>query len=216
MRINVNAKPAAPITSTPYNEYLERWERSRPHGTNWSQFFAVSDPHTVGSIRERDVCVRQYSFAIPNQEALDVLAAHGPIVEIGAGTGYWAYLLRQMGVHVVALDRAPLGSDHENAYNFTKSWTHVEFGLPPDLARYGDHALFLCWPNYDTPFAAEALAAYPGQTCIYIGEGWGGCTGDDTFHEMLDQHWTRQRRVTIPQWSSIHDELYVFTRTVTP
>lgn len=30
-----------------------------------------------------------------------------PVVEMGAGTGYWAALLQQRGVDVVALDRHP-------------------------------------------------------------------------------------------------------------
>jgi hypothetical protein len=35
---------------------------------------------------------------------VQVLAPYAPIVEVGAGSGYWAYELRQAGVEVVATD----------------------------------------------------------------------------------------------------------------
>jgi hypothetical protein len=33
-----------------------------------------------------------YSFAIPNDEALHCLAVHQPLIEVGAGSGYWPHL----------------------------------------------------------------------------------------------------------------------------
>ena len=37
--------------------------------------------------------------------------------------------------------------------------------------------------------AARCLEHYTGQRLIYIGEGDGGCTADDQFHQMLEEHW---------------------------
>ena len=51
---------------------------------------------------------RLYSFATPTPPALDLLASLGDIVEVGAGTGYWAAALRARGVGVLAFDIAPL------------------------------------------------------------------------------------------------------------
>ena len=48
-----------------------------------------------------------FAHAVPSAEALDAVAAlDTPVVEIGAGTGYWAALLEQRGVDVVALGGA--------------------------------------------------------------------------------------------------------------
>ena len=51
---------------------------------------------------------RLYSFATPTPQALDLLASLGDIVEVGAGTGYWAAALRARGVDVLAFDIAPM------------------------------------------------------------------------------------------------------------
>jgi hypothetical protein len=48
-----------------------------------------------------------YAFAAPNGRALSALAALAPLIEVGAGVGYWAHLLRQSGVAVVATDELP-------------------------------------------------------------------------------------------------------------
>jgi hypothetical protein len=48
-----------------------------------------------------------YAFAAPNSRALKALAEVSPIIEVGAGVGYWALLLRQAGVAVVATDALP-------------------------------------------------------------------------------------------------------------
>src|SRR5712675_189481 len=55
-----------------------------------------------------------FSWAVPNAPALEVLAAHAPLVECGAGMGYWAALLRARGVDVLAYDAAPPGRSLEN------------------------------------------------------------------------------------------------------
>ena len=39
--------------------------------------------------------------------ALDALAARAPLVEVGAGLGFWAELLRRRGVRVAAYDSHP-------------------------------------------------------------------------------------------------------------
>ena len=48
-----------------------------------------------------------FAFAVPSVEALDFLAANGPYVEMGAGTGYWAAFLHERGVSVTAFDARP-------------------------------------------------------------------------------------------------------------
>ena len=49
----------------------------------------------------------EYAYAVPNEAALDALRDLGPVVEAGAGTGYWAWALRKRGGDVRAFDSAP-------------------------------------------------------------------------------------------------------------
>jgi len=197
------------------NEYLERLEREVGYETDFAfdctlQFRRYELEPTVRELRSD--FVKRYAWAIPNEEALATIARYAPIVEIGAGTGYWAALLRSRGVEVRAYDRAP----YNNRWAKNR-WTGV---LPCRSARkiarkWGKrgHTLFLCWPPYQGRLSSDALEAYTGQYLIYVGEGDGGCTGDERFHELLDQHWTLIESVEIPQWWSIHDRLFVYTRT---
>ena len=51
---------------------------------------------------ERPGLVQRFSWAVPSDDALDVIARYAPIVEMGAGSGYWAHLMRERD----ALERA--------------------------------------------------------------------------------------------------------------
>ncbi len=53
---------------------------------------------------DRDVFISRYGFSVPTDEALQLIASVSPqwVVEVGAGTGYWARLLNDVGVDVVA------------------------------------------------------------------------------------------------------------------
>ena len=47
------------------------------------------------------------AFAVPSGAALDLIARHAPIVEMGAGTGFWVSLLRSRGLDATAFDVQP-------------------------------------------------------------------------------------------------------------
>lgn len=46
----------------------------------------------------------RYAWSVPTETALATLARYAPIIELGAGTGHWAALLRMRGVDVLAYD----------------------------------------------------------------------------------------------------------------
>src|SRR5437899_8043936 len=68
-----------------------------------------------------------FSWAIPNTRALEVLAAHAPLVECGAGIGNWSALLRARGIDVFAYDAAPPGRSSKNGYHRAarEPWTKI-------------------------------------------------------------------------------------------
>ncbi len=210
------------------DDYRGRFDRAVDHSFDYTSF-----------VVRMPLC-REFAFAVPTDEALDAISELGPIVELGAGTGYWAYLLGKRGVDVVAYDWRPviepynqgtpfrrvrtyvtlgleLESDRDdgvtNQFKFTRQWAKVMRGTPEVLAHHGTRALFLCWPDYDSTFASEALDAYTragGTAIAYIGEGPGGCTGDDLFHKRLHREWRLERRIRLPQWPSVHDDLSIY------
>jgi hypothetical protein len=68
----------------------------------------------------------------------------------------------------------------------------------------------MVWPSYDETWPTETLGAYEGDTVIYVGEGRGGCTADDRFHQMLHDKWQLEETVAIPQYLGLNDRLEVW------
>lgn len=163
----------------------------------------------------RGPLVLKYSWAIPNDEAIEVVRRYSPIVEVGAGTGYWASLIAAAGADIRAFDSSPPRFSKNHFYHDT-TWFHVERGHATVAARFPHRTLFLCWPPYDTGMAAATLRAYRGKHVIYIGESWGGCTGNDEFHDMLERDFWKVEHVDIPQWFGIRDFLGVYRRRPRP
>jgi hypothetical protein len=124
---------------------------------------AVSDALT--SLAQR------YSYVFPDDGSLTALSDIGPLVEVGAGTGYWAYRLRAIAVDIVAFDSAPPDSDRPNRYHEkTSTWTEVIAADHTILTQYPDRALLLCWPPLFSSLG-ECLTYYGGNTVAVIGDG---------------------------------------------
>jgi hypothetical protein len=89
----------------------------------------------------------------------------------------------------------------------------VQRGSFEKLTEHRNRALLLSWPPYDDSFAYEVLEAFPGDTLFYIGEGDGGCTGDDAFFHLLYEDWEEVDycRDHI-SWSGIRDHLTMYRR----
>jgi hypothetical protein len=60
--------------------------------------------------------------------------------------------------------------------------------------------------------ATESLRHYTGDLVIYVGEGDGGCTGDNEFHRILREQWREISVVHIPQWDGLHDVMFMYQR----
>ena len=132
---------------------------------------------------------------MPCAAALDAVAAlRVGVVEVGCGTAYWACLLRERGVDVVAYDARPPArpsaerGDGENAFFGAAFADDVERGGPEVLRSHADRALFLCWPvspeevahrgeARDAPWDAACLDHWHGDTLIHVGE-WTRRSGD--------------------------------------
>lgn len=165
------------------------------------------------SARRRELAA-VFSWAIPTDDALDVLARHAPLVESGAGIGYWAALLQARGVDVLAYDLVPPGPGVRTDYHARRRpWTQVAPLSSVAAARRHPHRTMLtCWPPYDDDAASyDALLAYRGQTLIYIGEA-GGATGSVRFHRELQLNWTPVECVDLPHWPRLRDALTVYRR----
>lgn len=162
------------------------------------------------SYRLRNELILKYAFAVPNMEAILAIAECSPIVEFGAGTGYWANVLTQAGADILAYDVKALGSEE---YDFRETFHQILVGGPEVAARYADRALFLCWPCFEKPWAFEAAGLHKkagGKRLIYIGEHRGR-TADAAFHTFLENNCLLDKELEIPRFPGIHDRLYLYS-----
>src|SRR5690606_9223710 len=147
------------------NVYLSEYEQLRrdPDSELPESLRGLGLPNLYGGRPRygRESRVYRYAWAVPDDAALRIMAKHAPIVEIGAGTGYWAALLRARGVDIVAYDKDPPdGGEGHPFHAARRAWTDVAVGGPEKAAEHPDRTLFLCWPPYDDPLAADCLRGY--------------------------------------------------------
>ena len=149
----------------------------------------------------------------------------GGIIEIGAGTGYVASLLKDAGINTVAWDIRPPGSTKSNEYHgSTPEFCNVAKGDPsdlrlrfPSLKAEADEALLLCYPPPESPMAKEALEAYlagGGKCLIHIGE-FSGLTGSTAFEDLLVRHFYCVDRIPCLAWGTDASMVTVWLRNST-
>jgi hypothetical protein len=174
--------------------------------------------------RLREVFTRKYSWAVPCPGALNTIAKYAPIIEIGAGTGYWAWLLRRQGVDILAYDAKPPDRKSTNGWGHTRTWTNVLPGRANKAKKHPDRSLMLCWPPRisDHPRskslarscpAYNSLRQYRGRHVIFIG-AFSSLTGSQAFFDLLEHDFERIDKCSIPNWYGIHDYLTVHERKV--
>jgi len=142
-----------------------------------------------------------YSYAIPSPETIEWVADFcdgRPVLELGAGRGYWAAQLSRAGLAVRAIELEP--PDKAENISFPREAGQPDVWYPvaslDDLSFGGcaNCVLLLCWPpGWGNTMASEALAAFEsigGDRLIYIGEPRGGKTADGAFFDGLSARWT--------------------------
>lgn len=191
------------------NPYLDAYRAAAAHQ-------AVNDPRSLVDGRPWLCCMcdtcrglarsqsftgprTRYAWAVPNDTALDTIAAHSPggVLELGAGAGFWAMLLRARGVDVLAFDPDPAGTV---GWHNGHRWTGVGWGDHTAAAEHPGRTLLLCWPL--RAWASEAVALYRGATVVYVGQD------DDRPDQLGDPVHT----VDIPRWAGATDRLEVHRR----
>lgn len=148
------------------NKYLSKVIETKNNTPNWDNFFSniSSIPGDWDALEKRLQPLRQkYAWAVPDQRALNILKEFSPLIEIGAGNGYWARLLLDMGVNIIAYD----------VKHNLNSWTDVKLGGPEvllDESIVVNRTLFLCYPDEDESIAIRCLENYNGEYIIHVGE----------------------------------------------
>jgi hypothetical protein len=150
------------------------------------------------------------SFAIPSDTGILKIknfANNGQILEVGAGNGLWAGLLKKIKCNIIATDNFSTHYTGSIEYITIDKLSHIEA-----IKKY-NHAnvLFLCWPP-DTLMSDESINLFRGDKLVYIGEDKYGCTGSKKFHHILAKEWKLIETIDIPRWKGIYDQIHLYKR----
>lgn len=148
----------------------------------------------------RNLLVQIYSWAVPNDKILGRISKTIPkILEIGAGTGYWSYLLKNRGVDIISTDKNP-----------KNTWTDViKEDYKKSIEKYQDRVIMLCWPIMEF-FDLIKDGSYKQKKIIYIGE-YAGCTGG-LMPKLEEANMIKSlKTINIPTYRGIHDKGYLIT-----
>ncbi|MGH8544960.1 MAG: hypothetical protein ACREX3_15280 [Gammaproteobacteria bacterium] len=167
-----------------------------------------------------------YAYAVPSPETVrwvSQVCDGRPVIELGAGRGYWAAQLADAGLTVSAYDIEPPDSSENASFKAVgvqpQVWhpVHSLDQFTMDTPAVPENVLLLCWPpGWGDAMASDALAAFEavgGSRLIYIGEPKGGKTANDEFFAALSARWklesTDSRYVS---WWNLDDRVQRWTR----
>jgi hypothetical protein len=170
---------------------------------------------------KRRPMVERYCWTIPDPDTVTFVVQHcGPqVIDPLAGTGYWGWMLHQHGIDVLCSDLHP--PHNSSAIPQHNEWhKNVEPFLPvlaadaaDSVAAHGDtRTLLLSWPPYGSAIGEQVIRAYRGDRIIYIGEGSGGCCGDEGMRKLLESEWREIAEHQPVQWYGLHDFVIVYDR----
>lgn len=162
---------------------------------------------------------QKFGFFLISEDFLNVSSEHfvnKKICEVGAGTGFLSKCFLDRKLDITPIDLKV----KNNNYGFSQTFTDIlEVNAIDYLKEKSTHydTILMSWPNYDNDFAFNVLQQMnKGQELIYIGEGYGGCTGNDAFHELLQEKCSLDKNITNKfssssySWPGIHDRVYVY------
>lgn len=158
----------------------------------------------------RRFCTRRGMWAIVDLDWTKRLAnwiGERSVLEIMCGAGFLAKALRAHGVRVCASDNRKL--KNLSAFNKMEDVTPIVYLEASRVVRESPNCdiLLVSWPPYEDSALNQACDLWgTDRPIIYIGEGSGGCTADDEFHDNFEDHPNKWRKpIRIPQWEGIHD-----------
>eukprot|EP00755_Sulcionema_specki_P003899 Sspe_Gene.3953::Locus_1320_Transcript_1_1_Confidence_1.000_Length_2410::g.3953::m.3953 len=189
--------------------------------------------------RESMAMRRKWAWSIPTREALDLMAQHSPLVEVGAGGGYWAKQLSEMGCDIEAWDTSgewnagwnAVASGGEGLAGTERWFEGMKVGGPEVVRSAGSRTLLLMWPDYlgEGTYGMECVEGYSGEVLLLVGEwrdstlgsyeGTIPPTGQSfsvTMQHYVETHFTLEKTATLPNFPLYKDRVMVWRRKECP
>eukprot|EP00930_Biecheleria_cincta_P047686 TRINITY_DN3310_c0_g1_i3.p1 TRINITY_DN3310_c0_g1~~TRINITY_DN3310_c0_g1_i3.p1 ORF type:complete len:925 (-),score=175.87 TRINITY_DN3310_c0_g1_i3:1016-3790(-) len=234
----VPTDPTSPDLFAVYRSKMQFWGRFL-----FAEFLATGGlgVQAMNDMAMESIDIRKrQAWSIPSPEALALVAAEAPLVELGAGLGLWAGLLRKAPyqAEVRAFDSRSQGSAASNLQGSSLDgeigcFGGVQHGGPEVLSDLGSSckALLLIWPDQQGQgtFALECVQRWAlqeqGQRLICIGE-WGNSSSEPRVpglppqgqsfsaecQKFVEEHFRLVHQLSLPNWPLTFDAVRIFER----
>lgn len=164
----------------------------------------------------RDAAIKEGMYAFVSWKWVNPLAewiGKRKCLEVMAGRGILSYALRQKGINIITTDDYSWFGERYTGWQDTITEV-IKLDAIEAVKQYGKDVdiLIMSWPYMDdTAFNVikELYQINPEAVVVYIGEGHGGCTADDNFHEHFQEIEDELFEGVVSnfeQWPNIHDE----------
>lgn len=175
-------------------EYLDEFEElQKQNSFKGQQWFG-----------KRQDLVEEYSWAVPTKDVIQYCAQFDGLLEIGAGNGYWAHCIEEMGGDVLATDILPAAETYTSVQ---------EAGWSALLEEISASPVLMVWPPYDGGVAAGVARQSPDHI-LYVGEPRGGCTAEDEFFDIVEEKYALVGKLDIPSYVGINDNFFHYARKI--
>ena len=152
--------------------------------------------------------------------ALEEIAKHSPIVEMGAGRGQWQRALTERGVDVLAYDdgSAVPGANERRRGDARSEFRGVarrgdETRLRSFWVRRANRTLLVVYPEGD--LLVKCLQNYDGPVVLFVGEGRGGVNGAAETFDYVEKRFDVEKTVPVTPFGDGHEKLWVLRRKPT-
>ena len=152
--------------------------------------------------------------------ALEEIAKHSPIVEMGAGKGQWQRALTERGVDVLAYDdgSAVPGANERRRGDARSEFRGVarrgdETRLRSFWVRRANRTLLVVYPEGD--LLVKCLENYDGPVVLFVGEGRGGVNGAAETFDYVEKRFDVEKTVPVTPFGDGHEKLWVLRRKPT-
>eukprot|EP00873_Tetraselmis_striata_P037874 jgi/Tetstr1/458138/TSEL_044630.t1 len=201
----------------------------------WALTGALRLADLAAARREWAALAEAHALNLPTSAALGLMARHGPLLEVGAGSGYWASLLAKMRVDIVAVS-SPTWEGRWNgqggreegeplaaAGGTAPAFAGVAAGGPETVAAHPARTLVLMWPDYGGAggYGLAAVEAYTGEALLLVGE-WADCRPpggpphgaafSPELQALVEERFERADTLPLPNWPGRAGRLMLFKR----
>jgi hypothetical protein len=135
-------------------------------------------------------CAEHQSFVRWQPVIQDTLLRLGPLVDVGAGNGWWAKTLTDAGADVVVVEP---GVARHPCFPTVRADHRA-------IRDHPDRALVLMWPTKGDGWAADCVRRYQGHTVVYVGDLGFRETATVGLLFELQRRFTRVEKVLLHSW----------------